>query len=351
MGAFIKAVKVVIALMTYRDRSSKKVTIIDRTYTGENDENIPIKIFKPKGKSTHNLVIYPGASPFGEEHPGMIMLGSVLSFAGFTIYMPRIPLLKELKINNDIVQSLHHFYNWLLLKEGLNHQNISLVGMSFSGAMVLKASFQNSMIKNPPKSIFVYGTYYDFDSSVEFLKTGKVTVNGSEIQITPHPWGLVVLFHNYLPFVDIGYDTSDIQRIISLRVRDKEKQAISESKNLPKTPQDIITNILSGTPNEEVSRIIQIFRKEMKKEYQSLSPRYWHHKIRSKVFIFHGANDSMIPFTESILLSEKIQNSELFISHIYEHREISTNKGYLFKLKEVWKMIKFFQKFIQYNEN
>ena len=63
----------------------------------------------------------------------------------------------------------------------------------------------------------------------------------------------------------------------------------------------------------------------------------------------HGANDSMVPFTESILLDQKLPNSEILISFVYEHREISTNRGILFKIKELLKMVKFFAKYFSYN--
>ena len=43
----------------------------------------------------------------------------------------------------------------------------------------------------------------------------------------------------------------------------------------------------------------------------------------------------MVPFTESILLSKQLSNSTLLISFLYEHREISTNRGVLFKIKEI----------------
>ena len=84
---------------------------------------------------------------------------------------------------------------------------------------------------------------------------------------------------------------------------------------------------------------------------QDLSPKYWCHKIQKKVFIFHGANDSMVPFTESIQLAESIPDSELLISYIYEHKEISTDKGMYFKLKEFMRMLHFFSKFYYYHEN
>ena len=53
-----------------------------------------------------------------------------------------------------------------------------------------------------------------------------------------------------------------------------------------------------------------------KKALKELSPKYWCHEIQQKVFIFHGANDSTVPFTESIQLAEYIPDSDLLISNI-----------------------------------
>ena len=44
-------------------------------------------------------------------------------------------------------------------------------------------------------------------------------------------------------------------------------------------------------------------------------------------------------------------SDKLFISYLYEHREISSNKGYFFKGVEIIKMVIFLGKFIKYNED
>ena len=81
-----------------------------------------------------------------------------------------------------------------------------------------------------------------------------------------------------------------------------------------------------------------------------LSPKNWAENINLKTFIMHGANDSMVPFTESTMLASKIKNSELLISFLYEHREISNNRGILFKIKEILKMIHFFALYFKFNK-
>ena len=65
----------------------------------------------------------------------------------------------------------------------------------------------------------------------------------------------------------------------------------------------------------------------------------------------HGANDSMVPFTESVLMHDNIKNSELLISYLYEHKEISTKRGIFFKIYELLRMEFFFASYFRYNEN
>jgi len=84
---------------------------------------------------------------------------------------------------------------------------------------------------------------------------------------------------------------------------------------------------------------------------EDISPSKICNKIDYKVFLMHGANDSMVPYTESIKLYENIKNSSLFLSGLYEHREISKGNSVIQKLIELKKMSSFFTHFMDYNEN
>ena len=100
-----------------------------------------------------------------------------------------------------------------------------------------------------------------------------------------------------------------------------------------------------------IDLINNVFNNNEKEFIKIMSPLYWADKVNSKVFIMHGSNDSMVPFTESINLDKYLKNSSLFISYMYEHKEISTNKGIIFKLKEFYKMYCFFKKYFKYSDS
>ena len=112
----------------------------------------------------------------------------------------------------------------------------------------------------------------------------------------------------------------------------------------------LVNKILKGNVDNELKELIEKMIEKNKDLLEYLSPKIWAHNINIKTFIIHGANDSMVPFTESTLLSDNIKNSTLLISFLYEHREISTDRGILFKLKEILKMINFFSYYFRYNK-
>ena len=73
--------------------------------------------------------------------------------------------------------------------------------------------------------------------------------------------------------------------------------------------------------------------------------------VKTKAFILHGANDNMIPYTESIQLDALLPNSELLISYLFEHKGIASKRNILFKIKELLRLIQFLAKFYRYNES
>jgi len=108
---------------------------------------------------------------------------------------------------------------------------------------------------------------------------------------------------------------------------------------------------MSGTSTPEVKKLAQTILKNEQESFKHLSPKYWAEDIPEKVFIMHGAHDSMVPFTESIKLAEYLPNTELCISYLYEHNEFSSNGGFFFKIKELIKLLQFYAKLFFHYEN
>ncbi len=336
MKSSIKSLRFIYYLARFNPDNYPKVDIKDSFYVGLDNNKIPLKILFRKDKNTkNNIILFPGASPDAENHPGMLFLASIICKLGYKIFIPRIPPLKELRLNDECFDWFAHAYSEIIKRDDILKARVTTMALSFGGGLLLKASLDSRISAYPPKSIMTFGTYCDIQSTLKFLCDGEINLEDKSYIIKPHSWGLTVLFHNFLDqfnFEEIKDYKDKVRKIINLRIQDKLDEVDYEISQLPDVPRKFMKNIFNSKINEKIKdEIYRVINKE-KEFVQLMSPKYWGQRIREKVFIMHGSNDSMVPFTESINLNKCIDNSELFISYMYEHKEISTDKGLLFKV-------------------
>ena len=347
--SYYKSTKYMLGLIRFDEDQIANIEYIDETYEGLDSQDTVLRVFYSKRKSAQSVIIFPGASPYAENHPGMIMLGNALRNAGYNVFLPRVPNLKNLILVKENVNWFSHCY-----MELLKHNNISknpmVVGLSYGGANLLKASLENSIQKYPPKSILSYGTYFSIETALDFFLTGQINYKNKSYQITPHEWGTIVMFYNFFNTIESNYNTELITRLLKYRIEDKDDLVEELKRTLNQNEKKLVDKILHGQVDAEIKNLIEQMIDKNKNLLEYLSPKTWSKDINIQTFIIHGANDSMVPFTESTLLAENISNSKLLISFLYEHREISTNRGIFFKIKEVFKMINFFAYYFRYNK-
>ena len=346
---YLKSIKYIKGLIQFNEDKIDQIVFNDEFYNGLDNQKTQLRVFYAQNKSAQSIIIFPGASPYAEKHPGMIMLANALRNAGYHVFLPRIPNLKKLKLVKDNVEWFIHCYLELLKHSFVDSKNIMVVGMSYGGANLLKSCLDNRIKKNPPKSILSYGTYFSIDTALNFFLTGKINYKNKTFNINPHEWGMIVMFYNFLSTIDTSYDQATITKLLKYRIEDKFDDVDKIKSNLTSKDLNFVNKILSGKITPELKLLIDQMLEKNKELLEYLSPNFWAENIEYKTFIIHGANDSMVPFTESIFLSKSIPNSKLLISFLYEHRELSTNRGLLFKAKEIIKMINFFASYFKFN--
>ena len=347
---YLKSIKYIKGLVQFNEDKIDQIIFKDEFYNGLDNKKTELRVFYAKNKLAQSIIIFPGASPYAEKHPGMIMLANALRNAGYHVFLPRVPNLKKLKLVKENVEWFVHCYLELLQHSHINSKNIMVVGLSYGGANLLKSCLDERIKANPPKSILSYGTYFSIDTALNFFLTGKIKYQNKTYNIKPHEWGMIVIFYNFLLSIDTKHDKKTITKILKYRIEDKFEEVEKIKSTLNKEDSKFVDAILSGTITPELKKLIDQMLKKNKDLLEYLSPNFWAKNIDYKTFVIHGANDSMVPFTESTLLAKSIPNSKLLISFLYEHREISTDRGMLFKIKELIKMINFFADYFKFNK-
>ena len=349
LQSYIKAFKFVRSLASFKEENIPSLQFDDATYNGLDGQKTIVRIFKTSNINAQSIIIFPGASPYAENHPGMIMLGNALRGIGYNVYLPRIPPLKKLILEKENIDWFAHCYQELAANKITVNNNIMIVGLSYGGASLLRATLDKRMQSPKPKSILSYGSYFSIDTALDFFMRGIIKYKNKNYKITPHEWGLIVLFYNFFDSISSDYEQRKIKNILKLRIQDDDDDANQEINLLDNKNKEFVKNILNGVLTNEMKLIVEEMIETNIKLLDFLSPKNWINEINDHVFIMHGANDSMVPFTESLFLDRHLKKSTLLISFLYEHREISTNRNILFKIKEFIKLINFKAKYIRYN--
>lgn len=318
-------------------------------YTGISGNQVPMRIYYSKKKTKKTAIIFLGASPDGEKHKAINYLAKIIAKFNYNVFIPRIPPLMQLNISNENVDWITYLYELIGSRKDVDSKNITTVGISYGGGMLLKASLSEKIRNNPPKSIFLYGAGCNAETILKFITKGEFDNNGKLIKVIPHDWGLTVFFHHFINDIDFGFNRKNIKEVIQLRINNNKEKAHQKLKELDSNEYKIANSIITGKIIPEVQIMVDKLIR-LKSDYiQELSCKPICHQVKPKVFIFHGANDNMIPFTESVQLNKLISNSDLLISYIFEHKGIDTKRSIFFKLKEVVKMIRFFSRFDKHN--
>ena len=149
--------------------------------------------------------------------------------------------------------------------------------------------------------------------------------------------------------IDFGFDKKNIKEVIQLRINNKKAEAEERMKTLNNIEYNVANAIMTGKINHEVQQIVDHIIKDKAKYIHDLSCKPICEKVATKTFIFHGANDNMIPFTESVQLNQLLPNSELLISFLFEHKGMSSKRSIFFKLKELIRLVQFLFRFHKFN--
>ena len=329
--------------------SEKNHTFKEEQYLGIDNNQVPMRIYYSKKYTHKTIIIFLGASPDGEKHKSLNFLAKALTQFGYNVFVPRIPPLMQLDISNKNVDWMTHIYSLIESRDDVNSKYITAVGISYGGGMLLKACLDSKLVKNPPKSILLYGAGCNADTILKFITKGEFKYNGELSRIEPHVWGLTVFFHHFIDDIDFGFDKNNIKRIIQLRINNEKEESHKQLKLLNNPEYKIADSIISGKIIPEVQLLVDQLMIEKSAYITDLSCKPICNQIALKTFIFHGANDNMIPFTESVQLNKLIPDSSLLVSYLFGHKGLSGRSNILFKVKEAFRMLKFFYQFDKHN--
>ena len=305
-----------------------RIEVRTEWYPHGEHEPMPYKLYRPLGRSVAPaVVLYHGASPYGEEHPALDNLARALAHLGLMVFVPRLPRLKAAIIDRTNLRSISIFYRYVQGHERVSPGHISVAGTSFAGGLLLKALVEQGMHLPPPRAVLAYGTYCDLETTLRFILTGKVVDAGVTVSVEPDRWGQVIFFHNYLEHVPGAFDREAVRAVLSHYVLDQTAEGNAARAELPARERRIADLIL--TPgNPESSALAEEVLRPVHSLLEELSPAQFYSRIHFPVWVLHGRHDAMVPYTEALALKRLLgRKARLYVSGLYAHKELGSGSN------------------------
>ena len=312
------------------------------------DRQIPYHIYRPAGRNAGPaIVVYHGATPYGEEHPALVSLARGLAHIGFTVFIPRLPRLKQVIIDQTSIDAMRRFYRYVQGLESVSPDQISVAGTSFAGALMLKALVGQDMQQPPPKAVLTYGSYCDMETALRYILTGEISAGGTKTIVEPDRWGQLIFFYSFLDQVPGSFDTGAVREVLDHYLRDSSSAGDAAKDQLP-DDEKRIANLILTPGNSETAALAEVILSRARPQLEALSPAHFAGEINFPVWVIHGRKDRAVPYTEALALKRLLrQRVHLHITNLYEHTELGLGRNILTAASDLVRLGAFFARFIR----
>ncbi len=315
------------------------------SYTTSEGTAVPMRIHHPPSdEPAPTLIIYPGASPAAEEHEAVNILARALASAGIRTFVPRIPSLKEVLVREESVEHMINVYLAVEAREDVDPARIVGSGVSFGGSLFIKACLDDRL-RGKPAAVLSYGSFFDFRQGLNFSITGVCSDGEKEYYIEPHDWGRIAFFHNYLEYLDEPCNPENVRQYLLDKVANDGENGDALYESFPEEDRVIINKILEDQSQEAIAMAESVLEK-IEPIVERLSPSNFLYEIDFPIYLMHGANDNMIPFTETVQFAKALTESgrevKSFVSYLFSHSEIEgRGHGFFGLVPELWRIGRF----------
>ena len=289
---------------------------------GENGP-LPATLLLPNGLSRNlpGWVVLHGITRPGRFHPVLLHFAGALSASGAAVLIPEIPEWKELRVSPETVPPI---INASILhldeREETRSGHMGLIGFSFGAPQAIIAA-TDPALQGRLSLVMGYGGYCDPEPTVRFLFTGEHEWNGHRQYLRPDPYGRWVMGANYLTAVPGYEDAHDVaqalwklaseageRRLLSWDpVYDPVKDALEDEV----APERRELFRLFAPPSEtkldpdRVGSLISGLTTAFIDSSPLSEPTPFLSRVRTPVHLFHGREDHLIPYSETLRMAER----------------------------------------------
>ncbi len=271
--------------------------------------DVRVRRFRPSHPSEKEAVddvpgimLLHGAHPRGIDERRLQTLATALSSLGIEVFTPELVELTQFRIEADTVHTIAELASRLAAK--ISRPSIAVMGISFAGGLSLMAAAQEP---DSIRAVIALGAHHDLVRVTRWYAGEKVFgPNRERAHQKPHPYGAGVFLYAHANDFFTPHELPEARRVMQLVLDGQRGRAAPRYDNFSETGRSILGHVLERTSDDQLrTKYLHVVEKN-RAELVRASPRERLSKVRCPVFLIHGADDSVVPSTETLWLAREL---------------------------------------------
>jgi pimeloyl-ACP methyl ester carboxylesterase len=273
------------------------------------------------GEGRAALVLVPGASPEGKDHPHLIAFAESLARVGFVVHVPELPRLRRLQVSHADAVDIGAAVG--AVAEATRARPVGIAAISYAVGPAVIAALETP---GGARAAFILGIggYYDSRMAITYVTTGHFRAPGeaSWRWQEPNAYGKWVFVLSNLDRIENLDDRVALEAIARQGLAAPFAHAAAQG--LGAEAQAVLALIANRDP-DKAPALIDRLPPAMRAEIDSLSLAGLDLSgLRARLILVHGRDDGIIPSTESEALAEAVgDRSNLFLINGLAHISLS----------------------------
>ena len=277
-----------------------RITIAYRRRAGQASADL----YRSSQPARSAVVVVPGLTPDGKDDARLVALAKSLARAQFLVLVPDLANTRALKVSaadsvfiGDAIEELAQRVS------GGGTPPVGLVAISYAVGPALLAASQTSAGQHV-RLIVAIGGYYDIETAIVFVTTGYYRApDGSWQHAAPNEWGRWMFVRSNADRVGDPADRDRLRRIAERRMANPAAEIGDLVARLGPDGRAVYDLVSNGDPARVpalIGRLPAAIRDELRR--LDLKGRDFR-ALAGPVFLIHGRDDAIIPFSESVKLA------------------------------------------------
>jgi pimeloyl-ACP methyl ester carboxylesterase len=251
------------------------------------------------------IVLVPGVARGGKDDPRLVAFANTLARARFAVLVPDIATLREVKVSPDdareVADAVRHLAGRIA---DADRRTVGVVAISYAAGPAVLAALEEDA-RASVRFVLAIGGYYDLEAVVTFFTTGAFRSPGEEAWRfrEPNAYGKWVFVKTNAERLRDAGDRAILTEMADRKLDDLAADVDGLSARLGPEGRRVGALLANRDPDRAAALIAGLPASVLTDLHALDVKRRDLKRLAARLYLVHGRDDAIIPFTESEALA------------------------------------------------